>query len=151
MKKANNVVKIDLTDKVEKISALIYLVISAGAEILGIVFAILGELWGLIVALIFPVFIYLTIKYYIAAVSRGVFVIGDEVTFEGEYRKHTTFKKKELKSIYINDPGKGKVEENSEKFKNVQVMFVTKEGKKYPYPLDVVRKSQLEELREKLL
>ncbi|MBE6543440.1 MAG: hypothetical protein E7675_03495 [Ruminococcaceae bacterium] len=143
--------KIDLTDANEKGRALLFLILSFGAEITGIVFACLHELWGFILALIFPVFIFLTVKYYIAAVERGVYVKGDEISFEAEYKKITRINKKELKSIYINDAGNGKVEENVTRFKNVQVMFVTKDGKKHPYPLDVVSKDQLETLRKELL
>ena len=147
----NNIKKIDLTDSNEKGRALLFMVISFAAEITGIVFACLHELWGFILALIFPVFIFLTVKYYIAAIQRGVFVKSEELSFEGEYQKVTRINLKELKSIYINDPGKGKVEEIGNRYKNVQVMFVTKDGKKYPYPLDVVTQEQINTLRKELL
>ena len=149
--KNNSVVKIDLTDKGEKVFAISFLAVSVAFEIVGIVFAFLWQLWGFILALIFPIFIFLSAKVLKAALERGVYLDGDEIFFEGEYRKVTTINKKELKSIYINEAGKGKVQENAEKFKNIQVVFQTKDGKKYPYPLDVVRLSQVEELRRKLL
>lgn len=143
--------KIDLTDSSEKGRALLFLILSLGAEVTGIVFACLHELWGFILALIFPVFIFLTVKYYIAAVERGVYLNGDEISFEAEYKKITKINIKELKSIYLSQPGIGRIEENTSRFKNIQVMFVTKEGKKHPYPLDVITKDQLEDLRSKLL
>lgn len=143
--------KIDLTDSNEKGRALLFMVLSFAAEIMGIVFACLHELWGFILALIFPVFIFLTVKYYIAAIERGVFLNGDELSFEAEYKKITKINVKELKSIYINDPGNGKVEETGNRYKNVQVMFVTKDGKKHPYPLDVVTQDQINNLRKELL
>ena len=143
--------KIDLTDKSEKAGALVFLIISSALEILGIVFSCMMQLWGFILAMIFPVFIFLSAKVLKASLERGVYINGEDISFEGEYRKVTCIKKKEIKSIYLNDPGKGKIEENAEKFKNVQIIFQTKDGKKYPYPLDVVRKSQLEALRNELL
>ncbi len=146
--KKRNIKRVDFSDPREKIKGTIFLTLSVIIEFAGIYFAIFQYSWiGLIVALIAPATIFLAVKYTLTVYKRGVQITGDYLIFEPEYKVTVKIHKNDIKSVFVSDPGKGKLPDPEHSYKNKYIVFQMKDGKRNNYPLSLVTKKMLDDIR----